>query len=203
MADANSSFAQRYRNKSAQELARLAAEENNLVPEAREALRAEIARRPQPAGQASNPDQATAVAEAPAPAEDRLDGVRGWLFLYCLLLILACIRSTIVTVAATINGGIPLAVALIVLAVVGWDVATTVAIFVRARPALRMVLVQLILTAAAAVFLLGARLASLLVSNESEKVLILSSVFDVAWILIWYRYFCVSKRVRITLGKNL
>jgi hypothetical protein len=41
MTNATDSFAKRYQSKSAQELARLVAEEDNLVPEAREALRAE------------------------------------------------------------------------------------------------------------------------------------------------------------------
>lgn len=196
---ANNFFAERYRNKSAHELARLAAEEDDLVPEAREALRVEIARRPQPA------EQAPAPAQASAPVEDSLDGVRGWLFLYCLSGIVACIRSTIATVVTTINGGIPLVVALIVLGVIGWDVATVVAIFVRARSALRMVFIQLILSAAATALVLGARVASLFASNETEGagVLILTSVLTGAEILIWYRYFCVSKRVRITFGRNL
>jgi cation transport ATPase len=204
-------FAGRYRNKSARELAQLAAEEDKLVPEAREALHAEIARRPQPVEQAFTPALATAHAEAPASAqapasaEDSLDGVRGWLFLYCLLLIIACIRSTISTITTTINGGIPLAIALLVLAVVGWDVATAVAILVRTRFALRMVLIQLITSAVATVFVLGAQNASLLTSNEPEKagVLLLTSVLDVASIFVWYRYFCVSKRVKITFGRNL
>jgi hypothetical protein len=196
-------FTQRYRNKSAKELALLAADEDDLVPEAREALRDEIARRHQPAKQAPTPAQAPALAEAPALAKDSLDGVRGWLFLYCLGLIIACIRSTIATVVTTINGGIPLAISLLVLGVIGWDVATAVAIFVRARSALRMVSIQLLLSALATALLLGARVASLFTSSESEKVLILRSVLDGAGILIWYRYFCVSRRVRITFGRNL
>ena len=198
-------FAQRYRNKSALELSQLAADEDDLVPEAREALRVEIARRPQPDQRSLTPAQATAPAEAPAPATDNLDGVRGWLFLYCLCGIVACIRSTIATVTMTINGGIPLVVALIVLGIIVFDVATIVSIFVRARSALRMVLIQLVLSAAAIALVFGAQTASVLTSIESEGtgVLILKSVFDVAGILIWYRYFCVSKRVRITFGRNL
>ena len=201
MAYADNFFAERYRNKSALELARLAAEVDNLVPEAREALRVEIARRPQRAEQ--TPAHATAPEGAPAPAKDSLDGVRGWLFLYCLSLIIACIRSTIATVVTTVNGDITLLIALLVLGVVAWNLATAVAIFRHARFALSMVFVQLILSAAAIAFLLGVRTASLITSNESEKVLILRSVLDGAAILIWYRYFCVSKRVRITFGRNL
>jgi hypothetical protein len=198
-------FAQRYRNKSTPDLVQIAAAEDDLVPEAREALRFEIARRPQLAQQAPAPTQATASAKAPAPAEDNLDGVRGWLFVYCLSGIVACIRSTIATVTMTINGGLPLVVALIVLGIIVFDVATIVAIFVCARSALRMVFIQLLLSAAAIALVFGAQIASLLTSIESEGtgVLILKSVFDVAGILIWYRYFCVSKRVRITFGRNL
>jgi hypothetical protein len=197
MTHATDFFAERYRNKSAWELARLAAEEDNLAPEAREALRAEIARRPQTA------EQAPAPAQASAPTEDSLDGVRGWLFLYCLVVIIGCIRSIIVTVVTTINGGVPLLIALLDLGVVGWNVATVVAIFVRARSTLRMVFIQLILSAGATALILGAQIASVLVSNESQKVLILRSVLNGAGILLWYRYFCESKRVRITLGRNL
>jgi hypothetical protein len=197
MTNATDSFAKRYQSKSAQELARLVAEEDNLVPEAREALRAEIARRPQSAEVASAPVLAS------TRTENRLDGVRGWLLLYCFGLISACIRSIIATVETTINGGIPLVIALLVLGVVGWDVATVVAIFVRARSALRMVFIQLILSAAATALILGAQTASLIVSNESDKVLVLTSVLDGVGILLWYRYFCESKRVSITLGSNL
>jgi hypothetical protein len=197
MTQATDFFAERYRKKSAQELARLAAEEDNLSPEARAALRAEIARRPQTAKQAYVPAQAS------APAEDSLDGVRGWLFLYCLLVIIACIRQIVLTVVTTINGGVPLVIGLLALGVVGWNVATVVAIFVRARFALKMVFIQLIFSAGVTALILGAQMASLLVSNESEKVLILESVFDAVGILLWYRYFCESKRVRITLGRNL
>jgi hypothetical protein len=207
MAYASNVFAERYRNKSSRELARLAAEGDNLVPEAREALRVEIARRPQPAPQAPAPAQApaTAPAEALAPAENSLDGVRGWLFFYCLSGILACIRSTIATVVATINGGIPLVTALLVLGVIGFDVATVVAILARTRFALRMVFIQILVSALAIALVLGAQIASLLTSNESEGagVLILRGVLNCAGLFIWYRYFCVSKRVRITFGRNL
>ena len=203
MTDASSLFAQRYRNKSALELAQLTAEEDNLVPEAREALRVEITRRSQMSEQAPAHTQAAALADPSVTATDNLDGVRGWLFLYCLALIFASIRSTIATVVAIINGGIPLVVALLIMGVVGWEVVTAVAIFVRARSTLRIVFIQILLSGVAIVFLLGAQIASLLTSNESEKVLILKSVLGGAETLIWYRYFCVSKRVRITFGRNL
>jgi hypothetical protein len=66
-----------------------------------------------------------------------------------------------------------------------------------------MVFIQLILSAAATALILGAQTASLIVSNESDKVLVLTSVLDGVGILLWYRYFCESKRVSITLGSNL
>ena len=178
-------------------MARLDAERDNLAPDAREALRAEIARRPQTAEQAPAPAQASAL------TEDSLDGVRGWLFVYCLVLIIVCARSIITTFVMTINGGVPLLITLFVLGVIVLDAATLVAIFVRARFTLRMVFIQFILSASKTMLILGAQIASLLVSNESEKVLILKSVLDGAWIFAWYRYFCESKRVRITLGRNL
>jgi hypothetical protein len=116
-----------------------------------------------------------------------LDGVRGWLFLYCLVVIIGCIRSIIATVVTTINGGVPLVIALLGLGGVGWNVATVVAIFVRARSTLRMAFIQFILSAGATALILGTQFASLLVSNVSERVLILRSVLDGAVILLWYR----------------
>jgi hypothetical protein len=197
MTNSTDLFAKRYRNKSAHELARLAAEEDNLAPEAREALRAEIARRPQTI------ERVPTFSQAIAPTEDSLDGVRGWLFFYCLCLIYACIRSIIATVLTTIHGGVPLVIAILVVGVVGWDVVTVVAILRRARFALTMVFVQLILSAGVTALILGAQIASLIVSNEPERILILKSVLDGAAILFWYRYFCESTRVRNTFGRNL
>jgi hypothetical protein len=71
-------FAQRYRDMSDYQLAQLAADLNALVPEAREALRAEIARRPPPAASRSAQD------EKPISAKGPLDGLGGWLAWYCL-----------------------------------------------------------------------------------------------------------------------
>ncbi len=197
-------FAQRYRNKSALELVRLAAEQDNLVPEAREALHLEIARRPQLAEHPAAPVQATASSEAPAPAKDSLDGVEGWLYVYALGLIAGCLRP-IEAVAIALHGGLSLVIALLLLGVIGWALATGVAIFRRTRSALTMVLVQLILRATIAVFYLGVGIALLLFSNESEgaAVQVAIGVLMGADVAIWYRYFCVSKRVRITFGRNL
>jgi hypothetical protein len=201
MTDSNNIFAERYRNKSAQELARLAAHADDLIPEAREALLVEIASRPQ----LSEQGQTAALTEESVLSPVSLDGVRGWLLFYCFGVITACIRSTVVTVVTTINGGIPLVTAVLVLGVVGWNVATVVAIVIRARSALSMVFIQIILSAAATALVFGAQIASLRTSNDSEELglLILRSILDGAGILIWYRYFCVSERVRITFGRNL
>ena len=64
-------FAQRYRSMSDYRLAQLAADPNALVPDAREALRAEIARRPPPMSHSSG------EVENLVSAKDSLDGVGG------------------------------------------------------------------------------------------------------------------------------
>jgi len=71
-------LALQYRGMSDYQLAQLAANLNALVPEAREALRAEIARRPSPAASKSAQDG------KPASAKGPLDGLGGWLAWYCL-----------------------------------------------------------------------------------------------------------------------
>ena len=201
MANAAEFFAERYRNKSTRELAQLATDEENLVPEARQALRTEIARRDTPITQAPALDQSVDSAQT----QNDLDGVKGWLFLYCLGLIVACIHSTIGLVTATINGGIPLAIALLVLAIIGWDIATAIALFRRARFALTMVLLQLVVAAVAIAIRLGAATALFIASKQSEGVGVrfLTNLLICGETFVWYRYFCVSKRVRLTFGRNL
>jgi len=123
---------------SASQLAQLAADEDNLVPEAREALRAEIARRPPPIA------RRPASVEEPVSAKDSLDGVGGWLAWYCLKLFGRI--SLQIHLAVSLRGGITsimLAFAILCLGIAAWDLATGISVMLRARAALRMIFIQL------------------------------------------------------------
>ena len=135
-------FAQRYRGMSDYRLAQLAADLNALVPEAREALHAEIARRPPPT--ASSATQY----EKPVSAKDPLDGLGGWLAWYCLGLFGGVYNEA--RLAMSLRGGVSsvmLAFSILCWGMAAWNVATGISMVVRARSALRMILIHLILGA--------------------------------------------------------
>ncbi len=194
-------FAQRYRDMSPHRLAQLAANEDNLVPEAREAIRAEIARRsPQDVGLRPS------TVEEPASAEDPLDGVGGWFSLYFLGLVGGFFRQ--IRLAFSLGAGSPvtLALSVVALGIAAWNLATGVGIVWRAPSTLKMIFIQLIISAIqAAVFLVAgvALFASYSDLTEEAGVLIGLALLSGTQCAIWFRYFQVSKRVKAVFGRNL
>jgi hypothetical protein len=195
------SFAQRYRDMSDYQLAQLAADLNSLVPEAREALRAEIARRPPPAASGSG------QGEKPVSAKSPLDGLGGWLAWYCLGLFGGVYNEA--RLAVSLLGGVNsvmLAFSILCWGMAAWNLATGICMVVRARSALRMILIHLILGALQGVVIVAdgaALLASSPDSSGAAEALVGVGLCICAGYGIWFRYFQVSKRVRITFGRNL
>lgn len=194
-------FAHLYRSMSDYRLAQLAADSNALVPEAREALRAEMALRPTPAASGS------AQVEKAMSAKDPLDGLGGWLAWYCLGLFGGVYNEA--RVAVSIHGGVNsvmLAFSILCWGMAAWNLATGVSVVVRARLALRMILIHLILGALQGLVIVADGVALLASSPRSAGVaeaLIGVGLGICAGYGIWFRYFQVSKRVKITFGRNL
>jgi hypothetical protein len=194
-------FAQQYRDMSNHRLAQLAADPNALIPEAREALYAEIARRPPPIALRS------VQAERLASADHPLDGLGGWLAWYCFGLFAGMYNEA--RLAVSLRGGVNsvmLAFSILCLGIAAWNLATGVSMVVRARSALRMILIHLILGALQGAVIVADGAALLASSPRSAGVavaLIGVGLCICAGYAMWFRYFQVSKRVKITFGRNL
>ena len=194
-------FAQRYRGMSDYRLAQLAADLNALVPEAREALHAEIARRPPPT--ASSATQY----EKPVSAKDPLDGLGGWLAWYCLGLFGGVYNEA--RLAMSLRGGVSsvmLAFSILCWGMAAWNVATGISMVVRARSALRMILIHLILGALQGVVIVAD--GAVLLASSPRLAGVAEALIGVGLSIcagygIWFRYFQASKRVKITFGRNL
>jgi len=187
-------FAQRYRGMSDYRLAQLAADAVALIPEAREALRAEIARRPPPIALRS------AQVEKPSSAKDPLNGLGGWLAWYCFGLFGGMYNE--VRLAVSLRGGVNSVMLAFSILCLGIGVSMVV----RARAALRMIFIQLILGALQGVVIVADGTALLASSSRSAGVaeaLIGVGLSICAGYGIWFRYFQVSKRVKVTFGRNL
>jgi len=191
-------FAQRYRSMSDYRLAQLAADPNALVPDAREALRAEIARRPPPMSHSSG------EVENLVSAKDSLDGVGGWLAWYCLGLFGGVYNEIHFAVSLHRGGSsVALAFSMFSLGIAAWNLATGIGIIRRAPFALRMVVIQLSAGGLQGFIILLAGTASSPRLAGLASALIGVGVGICAGYAIWLRYFQVSKRVKITFGRNL
>jgi hypothetical protein len=193
-------FAKRYRNLSDYGLTKLAADEDSLVLEAREALRAEIARRP------------TLLTLTPSPVEvqsaatDSLDGVGGWLAWYCLGLIGALYREIRIAISLHAGNGAVLAFAIFCLLIAAWNLATAISIIRRTRAALEMIFIQLTVGAIQGAIFVVVGMALLTSSPRSARQAVASITVGLligAGYAIWFWYFRVSKRVQTTFGRNL
>jgi hypothetical protein len=199
--DSVTDFAQQYRSMSEYQLAQLAADPNALVPEAREALRAELARRP-PAGAG----RSTQV-EQQVSAKDPLDGVGGWLAWYCLGLFCGVYNEA--RGAVSLHGGVNsvmLVFSILCWGMAAWSLVTGVSLVMRARSALRIISIHLILGALQGLVFIAAGIALLASSSGAAGVaeeLIGGGLAICVGYAIWFRYFQVSKRVKITFGRNL
>jgi hypothetical protein len=111
--------------------------------------------------------------------------------------------------AMSLRGGVEsvmLAFSILCWGMAAWNLATGVSMVVRARSALRMILIHLILGTLQGVVILADGAASLASSPSSAGVagaLIGLGLAICAGYAIWFRYFQVSERVKVTFGRNL
>jgi hypothetical protein len=197
-------FAQRYRGMSNPQLVQLVADPNALVPEARDALHAEIARRPAPAPQTAF--ESTHV-EQPASAKGSLDGVGGWLAWYCLGLFGGVYNE--LRMITELRGGVErvmFAFTILCLFIAAWNLVTAISIVRRARYALWMIFIQITVGGMQGAFIFADG-AVLRTSSpglaEAAMMLMAVGIGVCAGHGVWFRYFQVSKRVQITFGRNL
>jgi len=194
-------FAQRYRGMPDYRLAELAADPSVLIPEAREALEAEIARRPPSAKR--RPTQV----EERIPAKDPLNGVSGWLAWFGLGLFGGAYNE--IRVALSLHGGVAsimLTFSIFCFGMAAWNVATGICMLLRTSFIFRMILIHLIAGGVQGVFIAVDGIALLVYSPRSAEVawaLIGGGLSVCLGYAIWFRYFQVSKRVKTTFGRNL
>jgi hypothetical protein len=132
-------------------LAELAADEGNLIPEARDALHAEIARRRPLLPRTRHLTES-------ASQKEPLDGIKGWLAWYCLGLFSSVYLQIRLAVSLhSDNSSLLLGFLILCFGIAAWDLATGIAIVRRARPALRMIFVQLTVGAFQGAILCGRR----------------------------------------------
>jgi hypothetical protein len=197
-------FAKEYSQMSDEELRRVAADGANLVPDAIDALRAELAQRPELA-------QIESIRQVPPKPRHPLCGVGGWLLLYCIGCFVGFFASPF-PASAGIRTSDP-ASAFILLASVVLRLLNLVAgicIVAKAKSTLRVVAAQLIVRAAGLIFIFFGAI-GLLVRSPSlpnDALNAAAQMFGVsialaAWVVAWFRYFKTSERVRITFGRNL
>jgi hypothetical protein len=114
-----------------------------------------------------------------------------------------------IRLAVSLRGGISnvmLAFSILCWGMAAWNLATGVSMVVRARSALRMIFIHLILGALQGMVIVADGTALLASSPRSAGVavaLIGVGLAICAGYAIWFRYFQVSKRVKITFGRNL
>jgi len=191
-------FARRYSKLSDHRLAQLAADPSALIPEAREALEAEMARRPPPAARRSAQD------ETSISTKDPLDGVTGWLFWYCLGLFGSAYNE--IRMSLSQHGAIGVAFSILCIGIAAWNVATGNSLLRRASFTLRMILIQLAAGCLQGTIIAADGIALLVYSPRTSGLaaaLIGAGLAICAGYATWFRYFQVSKRVKITLGRNL
>ena len=190
-------FAQHYSKMSDDELARIAEDRKNLVPEAAGALDFEIASRPQ---------AAHAVEEPKNP----LYGVRGWLAFYCFCSIVGSLCYLISGIVDILSAPTPGPYVWLLLAVPLFPLIVGIALCAEASFALGLLFIQFILAgiplAGSIVVLIVERIGHRSLSPETTRqgIELLRTVLPaIALWAIWFTYFKVSKRVCATFGRNI
>jgi hypothetical protein len=186
-------FAETYSKMSDDELSRVLSDEYSLVPEAVEALHAELKRRPQ-----TPPTIATVE-----PQHDPLTGIHGWLFWWCFGSIVGAILQ--LHNAPTANPASLLSLVFFVLfyAVLALNVTTGICVACLASFALRLVFINFITLFIAFALVMVVGVLTALVSPEQGGELIGGALVAIVPVAIWFWYFKVSIRVRNTFGRNM
>ena len=186
-------FAARYSKMTREELERIAADEENLLPEALQALRAELNRRP--------PEEQ--VSEI---SSDPLFGVRGWLAFYCFGAIVGSLAQISKIPAIDLHSPLSICFTFFGYFVVAFGVITGVSVAMEAGSALRFVLIYFILQATILGLLTLEGILTFTwnpqLAKQGGELIGTGIVGAIPWV-IWFWYFKVSKRVRATFGRNL
>ncbi len=193
MNDAIANFGDSYSKMSDEELSRLLSDEGSLVPEAIEALHAELQRRPQ------IPNTIVVV----EPQADPLTGIGGWLALWCFGSIVGALLQLRNAPALNPESLLSIVFFVIFYAVLTLNVTVGICVACGASFALRLVFINFIALFILAALIMVVGVLTAFVSPEQGGELIGGALAATVPVAIWFWYFKVSKRVRNTFGRNM